>query len=87
MRENIKKAWNWYRIFSTIVGLPVAFVFLALFFQKIFFTFTCHTASFRCEYAFAATQAQIDFVGELLSANPGRDIISVPQAPTPTKKR
>lgn len=47
--------------------------------QKMFFTGTCHAFGWKCEYAIGATDAMTQYMGELLSANPGMDIVTKPR--------
>lgn len=72
-------AWSWFRQTSTLVGMPMVAVLLMLGAQKVFFTLTCHTAGWRCEYALGATDAMAEYMGELVAANPNSDLQAVPR--------
>lgn len=74
-----KAMWIWYRQTSTILGIPTLFALLFLGFQKFVFTATCMTASWKCEYALGADMAMAQYMGELLAANPGTEIVAKPK--------
>lgn len=75
-QSNIIGAWRWFRVTSTLVGMPVVFLLVVLGSQKFFFSATCYTAGWRCEYAIGATDGMVEYMGELLDANPDVDIVA-----------
>lgn len=77
--QRIKTFWTWYKQTSCLVGVPVVFVLLLMGLQKFTFTATCHTIQWRCEYAIGATDAMTAYMGELLAANEGMDIVAEPR--------
>ena len=79
MKENIPKAWTWFRQTSTIIGVPVTLILSLMLVQKVFFTTTCQVAGWRCEYSIGATDAMVEYMGQLLAANPNMDIVAKPK--------
>lgn len=78
MSSKISACWQWFSATSTLIGIPVTLLLCVLFTQKVFFTATCYTLDWRCEYAVGATDAMVAYMGDLVQANPGRDIVSKP---------
>lgn len=88
MNPRIKSGWLWFCQTSTVVGMPVTIVLVAILVQKMVFTTTCQLAGWRCEYSLGAqVQAQpqvdpqsamVEFMGGLLQGNPGMDIVTKP---------
>lgn len=62
-----------------LVGAPILLFLVFLGVQKFFFTFTCQVAGFRCEYALGASDAMMEYMGQLVSSNPGVDIVTKPR--------
>jgi ABC-type xylose transport system permease subunit len=77
--ERMRTIATWYWQTSALVGVPVVFLLLVVGFQKFTFTATCHTIGWRCEYAIGATDAMTEYMGDLLAANPGVDIVAEPR--------
>jgi hypothetical protein len=77
--ERVKKIVQWYMQSSMLVGAPILMFLVFLGLQKFLFTFTCNAAGFRCEYAIGASDGMAQYMGELLAANPGTDIIARPR--------
>lgn len=77
---NFKSFMRWYYQTAALVGIPLLFLLLAIGVQKFFFTLTCTTASFRCEYSIGATDAMAQYMGDLLTANPNVDIVAEPKS-------
>lgn len=77
--ERMKKIMGWYMQTSMLVGAPILMFLLFLGLQKFLFTFTCNAAGYRCEYALGAGDAMMQYMGELVSANPGVDIVTKPR--------
>jgi hypothetical protein len=46
--------------------------------QRTFFTLTCETAGFGCEYSFSRTDAMASYVGDILASNDG-DLVMKPK--------
>lgn len=76
---NLKSFCRWYYQSSALVGIPLLFLLLMMGAQKFMFTLTCSTAGYRCEYALGATDAMAEYMGDLLAANPGVDLVAKPQ--------
>jgi ABC-type xylose transport system permease subunit len=76
--ERVKTIMTWYWQTSALVGVPVVFLLLVVGLQKFTFTATCHTIGWRCEYAIGATDAMAAYMGDLIAANPGYDIVAEP---------
>ena len=55
------------------------FLLLMMGAQKFMFTLTCSTAGYRCEYAIGAQDAMAEYMGDLLSSNPGVDLVAKPK--------
>lgn len=79
MNPRIKAGMTWFAQTSTIVGIPVTLILSLLFVQKVIFTTTCTIAGWRCEYSLGATDAMVEYMAELVAANPNADIASVPR--------
>jgi hypothetical protein len=79
MKDNIKKTLKWFTQTSTLVGAPVLLIVCLVGVQRMFFTASCHTVGWRCEYAFGATDAMVSFMGEILASNPGMDVAVKPR--------
>ncbi|RTL07330.1 hypothetical protein EKK58_02125 [Candidatus Dependentiae bacterium] len=75
MSDKLNFMWGWYKAFATLIGLPIAFVLLLVFFQKCFFTVTCQFGSFRCEHGFAFEESQVDVIGKLLAGDKNREVL------------
>lgn len=74
--EKLSNFLGWYGFTAKLIGIPVLFVLLFIGFQKFVFTTTCMVAGFRCEYSIGATDAMVQYMGELLESNPNMDIVS-----------
>lgn len=72
-------AWKWFLQTSTIVGVPVTFILGVMAAQNVLFTITCQTAGWRCEYSIGATDAMVEYMGQLVAANPNVDIVAKPR--------
>ena len=79
MKEKLINTFVWFKQTSTLVGMPVLFILVTMGVQKFFFTTTCYTVGWRCEYSFGATDAMASYMGELLASNPGMDIVTKPR--------
>lgn len=77
--ERIQNFSRWFWTTSAIVGAPVLMLLLLVGIQRAFFTLTCETASFGCEYSFSRTDSMARYVGELLDSNPDHDMQLVPR--------
>lgn len=77
--EAISKFWAWYKTTAFSLGIPVLFIVLWMAVKMLAFTLTCYTAGYQCERAFGGEQALIDYMGGLLDANKGMDIVTAPR--------
>lgn len=78
MKEKLKKFLAWYFYSSTLVGVPLVLLLFAIGMQKFIFTTTCTIIGYKCEYALGAQDAMANYMGDLLSNNPGKDIVVKP---------
>lgn len=47
------RQWGkWYLQTSMLIGMPIVLALVLIGAQRFFFTFTCYTATFQCQYAF-----------------------------------
>jgi hypothetical protein len=74
--DRVKEIFTWYKTTSLIVGFPILAMLLFLGFQKFVFTSSCMIANYRCERAIGADEALTEYMGDLLAANPGTDIVA-----------
>ena len=74
--EKIKQFYRWYQTTALIVGFPILAMLLFLGLQKFIFTSTCMTIGYRCERAIGADESLQAYMGDLLAANPGVDIVT-----------
>jgi len=77
--ERIHNFSKWFWTTSAIVGAPVLMLLLLVGIQRAFFTLTCETASFGCEYSFSRTDAMASYVSDILDANPNQDLVVKPR--------
>jgi hypothetical protein len=81
--DSIRKFSSWFWTTSAVVGAPVLIVLLAIGIQRSFFTLTCESAGVGCQYSLTKsdeTQAAImDFIGQLLTDNPNKDLVFEPK--------
>jgi hypothetical protein len=77
---SMKTFLRWYYQTAALVGIPVVFLLLMIGAQKFFFTLTCTTAGYRCEYSLGATDAMAAYMGDLLMSNPDMEIVSKPMS-------
>lgn len=75
----LKTIATWYNQTAMLVGYPVLLIVLLMAIEKTFFTLTCQTSGYRCEYSLTNTQSAVEFVGDLLSSNPEMDIVAKPR--------
>jgi hypothetical protein len=73
------EAWTWFKRTSTLIGMPIVASLLIVGAQRMFFTVTCEAAGWRCEYAFGASDAMAEYMGQLVAANPNSDLVAVPR--------
>ena len=76
--ERIHNFSKWFWTTSAIVGAPVLMLLLLVGIQRAFFTLTCETAGFGCEYSFSRTDAMASYVGDILASNDG-DLVIKPK--------
>jgi hypothetical protein len=77
--SNRAEAWKWFKKTSTLIGMPIVASLLIVGAQRMFFSVTCEVAGWRCEYAFGATEAMAEYMGELVAANPNSNLVAVPR--------
>lgn len=77
--DKIKAGFRWYCQTSMLIGMPIVLLLILVGAQKLFFTGTCHVAGMGCEYSLGATDAMAAYMGDLLDANPGMDIVAEPR--------
>lgn len=74
--ERFRSFWLWYTQTAMLIGIPILLILLSMGTQKLLFTATCQIAGYKCEYSIGATDAMAEYMGELLGANPGMDIVT-----------
>lgn len=85
MKQKLKSLWIWFDLTSRPIGylmtLLLVLAVVPIVLEKTFFTFTCETANFKCQYGWtsAATNAMSGLVGEVLNDNPNIDVQVVPK--------
>lgn len=67
-----------FKCISITVGMPITMMLFIMGAEKMFFTTTCNIAGWKCEYGIGATDAMASYMGDLLDANKGMDIIAQP---------
>lgn len=77
--EKIRRFSEWFWMTSALVGAPVLLLLLIVGIQRAFFTLTCETAGFGCEYSFSRTDAMASYVSDILDANPNQDLVVKPK--------
>lgn len=70
---------RWWWTTAAVIGTPVLLLILLVGIQRSFFTLTCETAGYACEYSFSRTDAMAEYVGEVLAANPHGDLKLTPR--------
>ncbi len=76
--SKIKRWGSWFVTTSTFIGMPVTLLLVCWGVQGFIFTTTCQLASFKCEYAFGATNAMTNFMEEMVASNSSHHLASVP---------
>jgi hypothetical protein len=70
---------SWYMYTARLLGVPILAVLIVLGAQKGLFTFTCASVGWKCESSMGASDALADYMGGMLAANPGQDIVVKPR--------
>lgn len=77
--ERLHGAFRWFKITSMLIGAPVVMLLVLVGAQKFLFTTICYAAGTKCEYAIGASDGMAQYMGDLLDANPGADIVARPR--------
>lgn len=77
--ESMKAFGGWFMYTSRIVGAPILAFLIVWGIQKLTYTGTCVIASLKCEKAIGADDSMVAYMGDLLAANPGNDIVVKPK--------
>lgn len=73
--QSLNTFWNWFLYSARLVGAPILAFLLVWGIQKITYTGTCIIGGLKCEQAIGADDSMVAYMGNLLSANPGNDIV------------
>lgn len=79
MKDKLKNAWKWFLQTSMLIGIPVTFYILMMGIEKSFFTVQCHFVGDNCADSIGAQDAMVEYMSDLVGANPGMDIVAKPR--------
>lgn len=77
--DGMKHFYSWYLYTARIVGAPILAFLLIWGTMKITYTGTCAIGGLKCEHSIGADQGLVGFMGNLVTSNPGVDIITKPR--------
>ena len=64
--EKMKTFWLWYKQTAVLVGIPILFLVLVSALTRSFFTASCVTIGWRCEYALGTSQMAQAYLSDLV---------------------
>lgn len=74
--DSLKAFGGWFMYTARIVGAPILAILIVWGIQKVTYTGTCMIGGLKCERAIGADDSMIAYMGDLLAANPGNDIVA-----------